>query len=78
MDSKVESQYFFFDESRRYGVVLDEVASAGKIRNENNKVDGKKLALIDMKTGNPIPLNKPLKDSSNGIASGDAILLEYL
>jgi len=32
----VDTKWFFFDESRKYGVVLDEIASAGKIKNQNH------------------------------------------
>lgn len=35
-DSKKEPTYFYFDEAKRYGVVLDTVADHAKIRNRNN------------------------------------------
>jgi len=76
MDSKVEPKFFFFDQEARFGVVLDIVAEAGRIKNQNNIGGAKKLQLISLKTGTPFALNTQLK-SSQELSSGDSILLEF-
>jgi len=68
---------FFFDPTKRFGQVLDQVANAGKIKNENNIAGKPKLVLMSLKSGKPIPLNKVLGDCPELVVSGDAILLEY-
>jgi len=77
MDSKVDPKMFYFDQTKRFGQVLDQVASAGKIRNENNVAGKPKLVLMSLKTGKSIPLNKVLGDCPELVVSGDPILLEY-
>uniref|UniRef100_A0A6B2LCY2 AN1-type domain-containing protein n=1 Tax=Arcella intermedia TaxID=1963864 RepID=A0A6B2LCY2_9EUKA len=75
--SNVEPKFFFFDKSKRFGNVLDFVASTGKIKNENNVAGKPKLVLASLKTGAPISLSKVLGQSQELVNSGDAILLEY-
>jgi len=77
VDSKVDPKMFFFDPTKRFGQVLDQVSNAGKIKNENNIAGKPKLVLMSLKSGKPIPLNKALGDCSELVVSGDAILLEY-
>jgi len=68
---------FFFDPTKRFGQVLDQVANAGKIKNENNVAGKPKLVLMSLKTGKSIPPHRVLGDCSELVVSGDAILLEY-
>jgi len=77
IESTVPPKFFFFDQSKRFGQVLDSVAAAGKIKNENNIAGKPKLVLVSMKTGNPIPLGNKLEEAKQYVTSGDAILLEY-
>jgi len=77
LDSKVDPKWFFFDENRKLGVVLDEVASAAKLKNNNNVPNAPKLQLFALKSGTLLPLNKSLKEMKETIASCDPILLEY-
>jgi len=53
---------------------LDEIADAGKVKNENNKAGARKLVLVDLKTGDRINLDSPLKSV---LDPGDVVLLEY-
>jgi len=76
-DSKVDPKWFYFDENRKYGVVLDEVATAGKIKNQNNLPNAPKLQLFALKTGEPLPLGKSLKDCRDVVGSCDPVLLEF-
>lgn len=45
LDLKLEPKFFFFDESQRWGVVLDRLAEHGKIQNENN-VAGSRVRIV--------------------------------
>jgi len=76
-NSQVEPKWFYFDENRKYGVVLDEVAAAGKIKNYNDVPNAPKLQLFAVKTGQKLPLNKSIKELKDFVASCDPILLEY-
>eukprot|EP01126_Amoeba_proteus_P030025 TRINITY_DN2973_c0_g1_i1.p1 TRINITY_DN2973_c0_g1~~TRINITY_DN2973_c0_g1_i1.p1 ORF type:complete len:168 (-),score=33.25 TRINITY_DN2973_c0_g1_i1:206-709(-) len=76
METSTPPKYFFFENTSRLGVVLDKVAAAGRVENKNNQAGSRKLQLISLKTGQPLPLNRQLKDCAE-IVSGDSILLEY-
>jgi hypothetical protein len=78
IDSKIEPKMMFFDRENSIGKVLDLVADAGNVKNENNKPDAPKLHLISLKTGEPIPNSTLLKDLSASLQSGDPILLERI
>jgi len=77
VESNVPSKLFFFDQSKRFGQVLDQVATAGKIKNENNIPGKPKLVMVSLKTGESVPLGNKLEEAKQFINSGDAILLEY-
>jgi hypothetical protein len=77
VESNIPSKFFFFDQSKRFGQVLDHVAAVGKVKNENNIAGKPKLVLVSLKTGKPIPLGNKLEEAKQYISSGDAILLEY-
>eukprot|EP01125_Pyxidicula_operculata_P006167 TRINITY_DN2150_c0_g1_i1.p1 TRINITY_DN2150_c0_g1~~TRINITY_DN2150_c0_g1_i1.p1 ORF type:complete len:305 (-),score=44.53 TRINITY_DN2150_c0_g1_i1:148-1062(-) len=77
-ETNKESQMFFFDESQRYGNVLDQVTDHAKIKNENNISGKRKLVFVSLRNMESIPLNEQLKESSKfGVSSTDAIILEY-
>jgi len=73
----IQPKMFFFDQSKRFGQVLDHVAATGKIKNENNISGKPKLVLVALRTGKPIALGNKLEESKQFLTSGDAILLEY-
>jgi predicted nucleic acid binding AN1-type Zn finger protein len=77
MDSKIQPKMMFFDMNSVLGLILDQIADAGRIKNENNKTDAKKLQLISVKSGEPFVLKQQLKNCP-GLSSGDTILLEYV
>lgn len=79
-DSGVAPKQMFFSKKASVGRVLDDAASAGKIANNNNKADAAKLYLISLKSGNPLPNGAKLQTliESGQLASGDAILIEFL
>jgi len=77
LELQMDPKMFFFDESQRLGVVLDRVAEHAKIENQNNVAGARKLVILSLKTGEPIPLGNALKDSKNLVQSGDAVVLEY-
>jgi predicted nucleic acid binding AN1-type Zn finger protein len=77
MESKVQPKMMYFDSNSVFGLILDQIAETGRIKNQNNIADAKKLQLISIKTGKPFALNEKPKDST-AIASGDSILLEYV
>jgi len=77
LELKLESKFFFFDETQRWGVALDRIAEQGKIQNENNVAGARKLLLLSLKSGEAISLGKPLKDTKNLVQTGDAVMLEY-
>lgn len=41
MESKVDPKFFFFENTTRLGLVLDRVATAGKIENLNNQANAR-------------------------------------
>jgi len=77
IDSGVNPKMMFFDQNYSIGKVLDLVADAGGIENNNNKVNSEKLHLILLKTGAPLPNDSTLGKTEN-LASGDSILLGTL
>jgi len=77
LELKMESKMFFFDESQRWGVILDGIAESARIQNENNVAKARKLILVSLKTGEPISLGKPMKETKNLVQTGDAVMLEY-
>lgn len=71
--------------------MLDEVAAAGKVRNNNNVPDApvrlilffnsvsnyQKLQLFSLKTGEPLSPSKTLKELQDDVSSCDAVLLAF-
>lgn len=74
VDSGIEPKWMFFDAKHPAGRALDTIAEEGKISNLNNISTARKLALVDIGTGEPIKLQTPLKTL---FRNGDTILLEY-
>jgi hypothetical protein len=74
VDSGIDPKWMFFDAKHPAGRALDSIAEEGKINNLNNLSTARKLALVDISSGNPIKLHTPLKSLFN---NGDTILLEY-
>lgn len=77
VDSGVNPKMMFFDQNYSIGKVLDLVADAGGIENNNNKVNSEKLHLILLKSGTPLPNDATLGKVDN-LSSGDSILLGTL
>jgi predicted nucleic acid binding AN1-type Zn finger protein len=77
MGSNVQPKLLYFDNNQVFGSVLDEVAESGRIKNQNNVSDGKKLQLLSVKTGQPFSLNQKLANCPT-LQQGDTILLEYV
>jgi len=77
MDSNVQPRLLYFDNNQVFGSVLDEVAESGRIKNQNNVSDAKKLQLISTKTGQPFSLNQKLVNCPT-LQQGDRILLEFV
>jgi hypothetical protein len=74
VDSGIEPKWMFFDSKHPAGRALDSVAEEGKINNLNNISTARKLALVDIASGEPIKLHFTLKSL---FKNGDTILLEY-
>jgi hypothetical protein len=77
IESGVPPKMMFFDTNYSVGKVLDLVADAGKIQNNNNKANAEKLHLILLKTGTPLP-NDFTIGKIEGLVSGDSLLLGTL
>jgi hypothetical protein len=79
-ESGVEPRAMFFSNKASVGRVLDDVASAGGISNNNNKPDAPKLYLISLRSGNPLANGATLGSllAKGELHSGDSLLLEYL
>jgi len=77
MDSKVPPKMMYFDSNSVMGLVLDQIADAGRIKNQNNLTGVKKLQLISVTTGKPFVMNQQLKNCES-LVSGDTILLEFV
>jgi len=56
--------------------VIDLAAEEGSIENLNNQPNAKKLHLISLKSGNPLPTSLVLADLEEILKSGDSVLLE--
>lgn len=41
MDSKVQPKMMFFDMNSVFGLILDQIADAGRIKNQNNVTEAK-------------------------------------
>jgi hypothetical protein len=41
MDSKVQPKLMFFDMNSVFGLILDQIADAGRIKNQNNVTEAK-------------------------------------
>ncbi|CAG8483929.1 233_t:CDS:2 [Paraglomus occultum] len=75
-DTNVATKPMFFDKSWVIGKVLDKIATAGKIRNVNNKMDvskNERLILVDQETNSVLNMDDRLGDA---IESGGEVLLE--
>ncbi|CAG8534653.1 11436_t:CDS:2 [Paraglomus brasilianum] len=75
-DTNVTTKPMFFDKSWVIGKVLDKIATAGKIRNVNNKMDvskNERLILVDQETNSILNVDDRLGDA---IESGGGVLLE--
>eukprot|EP00026_Physarum_polycephalum_P013708 Phypoly_transcript_14136.p1 GENE.Phypoly_transcript_14136~~Phypoly_transcript_14136.p1 ORF type:complete len:282 (+),score=25.85 Phypoly_transcript_14136:110-955(+) len=77
IESGVNPKMMFFDSNYSIGKVLDLIAAAGKIENNNNKVTSEKLHVILLKTGVPLPNDGTLGKIDN-LNSGDSVLLGTL
>lgn len=77
VESGVAPKMMFFDSNNSIGKVLDLIADAGRIENNNNKANSKKLHVILLKTGTPLPNDVPLS-ASRDLVSGDSVLLADL
>lgn len=77
IESGVGPKMMFFDSNYSIGKVLDLIATAGKIENNNNKVNSEKLHIILLKTGTPLPNDNTLGKTDN-LNSGDSVLLGTL
>ena len=66
--------HFYTDSHESNVQILDEIASDAKIKNENNKPGARKLILVDLKSGNLIPLSTVL---SSLLSDSDIIMLDY-
>jgi len=67
----IKPKPMYFDSKYSVGKVLDLVAEAAKIENNNNKANSQKLCLTLVKTGAVLPPQVSLAES--GVSSGDAI-----
>ncbi|GBC07236.1 hypothetical protein RclHR1_07320009 [Rhizophagus clarus] len=75
-DSKVSNKPMFFNKEWTIGKVLDKIAAAGKVTNNNNKLpldDPNRLILVNKETGNMLEMDKKLGEI---VENGDNIYLE--
>eukprot|EP01119_Soliformovum_irregulare_P012583 TRINITY_DN3272_c0_g1_i2.p1 TRINITY_DN3272_c0_g1~~TRINITY_DN3272_c0_g1_i2.p1 ORF type:complete len:225 (-),score=48.79 TRINITY_DN3272_c0_g1_i2:258-932(-) len=75
LDTNIAPKQMFFNSSWTIGKVLDVVADAGKIENNNNKANATKLGLFCLKNGLQLENSITLGDYDS-LQSGDSILLE--
>lgn len=49
MESKVQPKMMFFDSNSVFGVILDQIAETGRIKNQNNVADAKVFSFFAWK-----------------------------
>jgi len=75
MSLRKKPRTMFFRKTAKVGVVLDEITTINRIKNNNHKPDAIKLKLYDLKTGLPLKNNTLFTHYVQ--TPSDAVLLEY-
>eukprot|EP01103_Thecamoeba_quadrilineata_P020919 TRINITY_DN9254_c0_g1_i1.p1 TRINITY_DN9254_c0_g1~~TRINITY_DN9254_c0_g1_i1.p1 ORF type:complete len:301 (-),score=20.39 TRINITY_DN9254_c0_g1_i1:58-909(-) len=76
-NSQIQPKLMFFNEEWSIGKVLDVIADAGGIINNNNKPGAEKLCLLS-KSGEVLPSSVPLNSLTPKVSAFDSILLDRI
>lgn len=73
-ESALPPKWIFLNRNHAAGRALDEIAADAKLKNENNKPGARKLVLVDLKSGDLLPLSSPMRTV---LSDSDIVMLDY-